>query len=91
MARVQNGLTDLPYDGVVRGYFGVDDLSRELRQKYDKYKELVSKKSLTDEDFEELAELETYLDEIPDYLALGITTEYRRLKAEFESREDLDG
>ena len=30
-----------------------------------------------------------YLNEIPDYLALGITTEYQRIKMEFENREDL--
>lgn len=32
-----------------------------------------------------------YLDEIPDYLALGITTEYQKLKLEFSKREDIDG
>ena len=42
-----------------------------------------------DDDFEEIADLEMFLDEIPDYLALNITTEYQRLKAEFEKREDL--
>lgn len=86
---VNNGLTDLPYDGIVRGYFKVDDLSNELRSKYERYKELVVKDILTDNDMEEIAGLEMYLDEIPDYLALGISTEYRRLKADFESREDL--
>ena len=88
---VQDGLTNLPYAGIVKGYFEVDDLSQELRQKFNRYKELVSKKVLTDDDLEEIVGLETYLDEIPDYLALDITTEYRKLKAQFESREDLDG
>ena len=32
--------------------------------------------------------LEAYLEEIPDFLAWDISTEYRRLKLEFESRED---
>lgn len=35
----------------------------------------------------EIAELEVYLDEVPDYLALGFASEYSRLKLEFESRE----
>ncbi|MBQ8118466.1 MAG: AAA family ATPase [Lachnospiraceae bacterium] len=86
---VENGLTSLPYDGIVRGYFEVDDLSKVLRSKYDRYRELTGKQELSDEEMEEIAGLELYLDEIPDYLALGITTEYKRLKAEFEKREDL--
>ena len=40
-------------------------------------------------DFEEIAGLEMFLNEIPDYLALNITTEYQRLKLELESREDI--
>ena len=36
-----------------------------------------------------IAELEMFLDEIPDYLALGITTEYQQLKEELAQREDI--
>ena len=82
-------LTDLPYDGIVEGYFRVDTLSDDLKKKFQKYKDLVRKSTLTDDDFEQLAELEMYLDEIPDYLALGLTTEYQRLKAELEKREGI--
>ncbi|MBR1852813.1 MAG: AAA family ATPase, partial [Lachnospiraceae bacterium] len=74
---VENGLTGLPYDGIVKGYFEVDDLSKVLRSKYDRYRELTSKQELSDDEIEEIAGLELYLDEIPDYLALGITTEYK--------------
>ena len=38
---------------------------------------------LTDEELEEIAKAEMYLDEIPDYLALNITTEYQKLKMDF--------
>ena len=86
---VADGLQDLPYDGIVRGYFEVDDLSKELRAKFDRYRELVGQSEITDDDMEEIAGLQLYLDEIPDYLALGITTEYQRLKADFENREDF--
>ena len=55
----------------------------------EKYKTLVHKSELTDDDFEEIAELEMFLDEIPDYLALDITTEYQQLKAELMQREDI--
>ncbi|MCD8220941.1 MAG: AAA family ATPase [Clostridiales bacterium] len=86
---VENGLSDIPYGGIVEGYFESSELSKSLEEKFERYKSLVSKKELTDDDFEEIAELEMYLDEIPDYLALNITEEYKRLKLEFDFREDL--
>lgn len=87
---VENGLSNVPYSGIVEGYFKSDLMSNMLKEKYDMYKKLVVKENLTDEDFEEIAELEMFLNEIPDYLALNITTEYQRLKAEFEKREDIE-
>ena len=84
---VSNGMKNLPYEGIVEGYFGADRLSEELRNKYERYKALVSKNELSDEEYAEIDELEYYLDEIPDYLAIEITTEYRRLKLEFANRE----
>ena len=86
---VQDGLSDIPYDGIVEGYFKADLLSDKLKEKFARYKELVKKKELSDDDFEEIAGLEMYLDEIPDYLALGITTEYQKLKLEFARQEDI--
>ena len=86
---IENGLTDIPYKGIVEGYFKVDSLSKELQEKFEKYKILVHKEHLTDEDFAEIARLQVYLEEIPDYLALDISTEYQNLKLEFEGRKDL--
>lgn len=83
---VRNGLKNLPYEGIVEGYFKVDALSRELREKFERYKELVSKEELSDEEYEEIDHLEYYLDEIPDYLAQELTAEYSRMKLEFENR-----
>lgn len=79
---VDKGMQNLPYAGVVEGYFGADTLSKSLKEKFERYKEIVSKKTLEDEDYVEIAELEFYLDEIPDYLALDITTEYQKIKLE---------
>ena len=86
---VENGLSDVPYDGIVKGYFQVDTLSDTLKNKFQQYKKLVQKPELTDDDFEKIAELEMFLDEIPDYLALDITTEYQQLKEELAQREDI--
>ena len=78
------GLTDVP-----ESYFNIDKLSASLREKYNRFKELVGKEVITDDDIMEIAELEIFLDGIPDYLAWGIATEYKRLKSEFEACEDL--
>jgi len=79
---VENGLADIPYGGIVEGYFQSSEMSKILEEKFTRYKQLVGKANLTDDDFEEIAELEMFLNEIPDYLALNITTEYQRLKLE---------
>ena len=83
---VKNGLKNLPYEGIVEGYFRADKLSEELRGKFERCKVLVSKQNLSDEEYEEIDKLEFYLDEIPDYLAKELTAEYSRLKLEFSNR-----
>lgn len=86
---VKDGLSDVPYTGIVEGYFNANEMSVLLQKKFDRYKELENKEKLTEEDFDEIAELEMYLNEVPDYLALNLTTEYQRLKEGLRSREDI--
>lgn len=64
-------------------------LSDELADKFQRYKELAVKNNLTDDDIEEITQLEMYLDEIPDYLNLNITTEYQKIKLELSQRTDI--
>lgn len=85
-ALVSGGLTNLPYEGIVEGYFGVDTLSEELQRKFYEYKALVVSDNLSDADYARIAELEHYLDEVPDYLAVDFAAEYAQLKLEFENR-----
>ena len=40
---VKNGLADVPYAGIVEGYFNADSMSETLRDKYKKYQTLVKK------------------------------------------------
>lgn len=87
----EDGLDNVPYEGIVEGYFEADKLSEHLKEKFGRYKELVTKKVLSEDDLDEIAELELYLDDIPDYLAINISTEYQRMKVEFMGREDIDG
>lgn len=84
---VDQGLSDVPYSGIVEGYFNADELSDELREKFDAYKAIANKPQLDADDYEQIADLEMYLDEIPDYLALKLTTEYQELKTQLRARE----
>ena len=86
---VENGLSDVSYSGVVQGYFKSNELSDELRTKFEQYQKLTQKKNVTDEELAEIARLEMYLDEMPDYLMPEVSTEYKRLKLEFENRKDI--
>lgn len=81
------GLSNLPYEGIVDGYFGASRLSSSLKEKYERYKILAAKPSLSDNDYEEIIHLENYLDEIPDYLALSIMSDYTKIKLELANRE----
>ncbi len=84
---VSNGLGNIPYEGIIDGYFNVDRLSAELRSKFDEYKTLCKKKKLTDLDFAKAVALEAYLDEVPDYLAVDFAEEYSRRKLEFHNKK----
>lgn len=81
------GLSNIPYDGIVKGYFNASVLSDELKKKYEKYKQLAHKQNLTDDDYTEIADLEYYLDEIPDYLGLDFMADYKKLKLELSQKE----
>jgi predicted ATPase len=82
---VEDGMENLSYEGIVEGYFEVDRFSQKLRKYFEEYKQLVTSENLSDLDYARIAELEDYLDEVPDYLALDFAHEYSRLKAEFDS------
>ena len=77
-----DNFTQLPYSGIVEGFFDTKELSDELQKKFERYKELINKAEKTVDEKIEIKELELYLDEIPDFLALDIATEYLRLKLE---------
>lgn len=84
---VRDGLANYPYNGIVESFFNTDMLSAELRNKYDRYKELTAKADLQDTEYAEIMDLETELDEIPDFLSPDIASEYSRIKLEFSNRE----
>ena len=85
------GLTNLTYSGIVEGYFDSEELAQELMRKYERFQELAKKDNFTDDDYEELGTLQTYLDAIPDYLTLRIAAGYQKTKLELYARLEADG
>lgn len=76
---VEDGLTDYPYDTIVRSYFETDLLSRELREKLNRYRELLSMENRRPH-LAEIKKLENYLDNIPWILSPEFAAEYRQIK-----------
>lgn len=79
---VKDGLNALPYQGIVESYFNINVLSQQLLRYFNEYKEIAKKQEKSDDDYRKLAELELYLDEIPDYLAIDFSAEYKEIKLE---------
>lgn len=84
------GLSNLTYSGIVEGYFESSELSQKLEEKYLRFQELSRKEKFSEDDFEELGTLESYLDEVPDYLASSVMADYQREKLELEQRLEAD-
>lgn len=87
LVNTNEGLTNVPYDGIVEGYLDADTLSVELKKKYNRYKELIAIEHPSDSEIAEIAELEYYLNEMPDYLNVEFATEYKYLKNQYHHRE----
>ena len=87
----EEGLSNLTYSGIVEGYFYSEELSGELMRKYERFQELARKEHFTDDDYEELGTLQTYLDAVPDYLALRIAAGYQKTKLELYDRLEAEG
>ncbi|NIM16520.1 MAG: AAA family ATPase [Candidatus Aminicenantes bacterium] len=73
-------LSGYSYDGIVESYFDRDKYSEIIKNKLEKYEQLVAQTQRTEEEEEHMIELRWYLKEIPASLA-------RELKAKFQQVE----
>ncbi len=74
------GLSEYSYEGIVEGYFNVDNYSDELKNKIFKYRELAFRKDLTDDERALRAELRIEIKNASNDLA-------KELKLEFDEIE----
>ena len=73
-------LSGYSYEGVVEGYFNIDQYSNEAKEKLYRYKELVNKISKSEEDESEEFELRNYFKGIPQNLASEIIYEFKNIE-----------
>lgn len=86
---VPDGMANISYQGIVDGYFGAKEMSDLIQDKFKQYRALVQKATISNEELVEISRLEIILEEIPDFLALDLATEFKRLQLDFDKREDV--
>lgn len=79
--RLEN-LSNFSYEGIVEGYFDVDNYSKELKEKISEYRKLVLKDFLSEDERARRAELRIEIKNASNDLAM-------ELKAEFNEIENL--
>lgn len=79
--RLEN-LSNFSYEGIVEGYFDVDNYSKELKEKISEYRKLALKDSLSEDERARRAELRVEIKNASNDLAI-------ELKAEFNEIENL--
>ena len=79
--RLEN-LSNFSYEGIVEGYFDVDNYSKELKEKISEYRKLALKDSLSEDERARRAELRLEIKNASNDLAM-------ELKAEFNEIENI--
>ncbi|WP_195428960.1 AAA family ATPase [Clostridium sp. D46t1_190503_E9] len=77
--RLEN-LSNFSYEGIVEGYFDVDNYSKELKEKISKYRELVLKDSLNEDERARRAELRMEIKNSSNDLAMELKAEFNEIE-----------
>lgn len=82
------GLSDYSYEGIVEGYFEVDNYSQELKDKINKYRQLAFKKDLNDDEKALRAELRIELKNASNDLAKELKEEFNQIEKQRKELND---
>lgn len=74
------GLMDYSYEGIVEGYFEIDNYSNELKEKINKYRDLAFRNDLNDEEKATRAELRIELKNTANNLAKELNLEFNEIE-----------
>jgi AAA15 family ATPase/GTPase len=73
-------LSGYSYDGIIESYFDNDKYSEIIKNKLEKYEQLVAQTQRTEEEEEHMIELRWYLKEIPSSLAPELKAKFQQLE-----------
>lgn len=82
------GLSEYSYEGIVEGYFEVDNYSQELKEKINEYRELAFKKNLSDDEKALRAELRIELKNASNDLAKELKEEFKQIEKQRKELND---
>lgn len=77
--KVEN-LSNYSYEGIVEGYFNVDNYSTEVKTKLDEYEKLAYRKDLSDDERARRSELKIELKEISSELAVELKLRFEEIE-----------
>ncbi|MBS5884472.1 MAG: AAA family ATPase [Clostridium sp.] len=77
--RLEN-LSNFSYEGIVEGYFDVDNYSKELKEKISEYRGLVLKDSLSEDERARRAELRVEIKNASNDLAMELKAEFNEIE-----------
>jgi predicted ATP-binding protein involved in virulence len=84
-------VTDLSaysYDGIVEGYFESDKYSQTIKNKLEKYEQLVNRDTRSEDEQQEMIDLRMYLEEISASLAPGLKAQFQQFELNRIDRPD---
>ncbi|MCP4214877.1 MAG: ATP-binding protein [bacterium] len=73
-------LSGYAYDGIVESYFDNDKYSAVAKEKLEVFRTLVNKEKRTEEEQEEMMDLEMCLEQIPDSLSPGLKVAFQQIQ-----------
>lgn len=83
-----NDLSAYSYQGIIEGYFDIDQYSNIIKDKFDRYEELINKHNRAEDEEDDLLEIKSYLKEIPDFLAPELKSKFYEI--ELNKRSEVD-
>lgn len=81
-------MSEYSYEGVIEGYFEVDQYSDEIKKKLKEYKALVNKENCSDEDRIRKSQLRLELSEVSGDVAREVKAEFMRIETQRKAKDD---
>jgi predicted ATP-binding protein involved in virulence len=73
-------LSAYSYESIIEKYFKIDQYSQEIKEKMDKYLQLMEKVDLTEHEVYTLSEIRRYLDDVPNQFAPGLKMKFNEME-----------